>query len=269
MTVASTSIALKNFDRVADSYDATRGFPPYVEERVIGGIAALLKELGAEPHVIEVGVGTGRIAAPLAAHGIKVTGTDISTGMLSKLDSKGAGVEPVKAEASQPPFKAKSFDAALFVHILHLVPDAEATIRSTMKLVREGGMVLRGSTENEEPLEREAHGIIRAIATEIGGEEAARRTRDQETIGVFNDVVDEAGAWMEVVELDRWYEPVTGQAILDQWAEQSPSSTWNVSAEHIPAVIERARPAVEKLFGTLDRTLDARRSFTLMVARLP
>lgn len=269
MTVASTSIALKNFDRVADTYDATRGFPPYVETRVIRGIAGLLKELGTQPAVLEVGVGTGRVAAPLAEHGIRVMGTDISEGMLARMEAKAAGVEPVLAEASHPPFKAKSFDAALFVHILHLVPDPEATIRSTLKLVRNGGMVLRGNTENEEAIEEQANEVMRQIAMEVSGQEVAPRSRDQGTVALFNEVVNEAGAWMEVVEMDRWWEPVSGQAILDRWGDRVASATWGLNDEQAAVLTERARPEMEKLFGSLDRVLDARRSFTLMVARLP
>ncbi|MFZ9629822.1 MAG: methyltransferase domain-containing protein [Ilumatobacteraceae bacterium] len=43
------------------------------------------------PCVVELGVGTGRLAIPLAALGVEVTGVDTSRSMLDVLASKGAG----------------------------------------------------------------------------------------------------------------------------------------------------------------------------------
>ncbi len=66
---------LISFDRAVDYYDQTRGFPPGVAEQVAGTAAGMLAPNSA---VIEVGIGTGRIAKPLAAMGYKIFGLDIS-----------------------------------------------------------------------------------------------------------------------------------------------------------------------------------------------
>ena len=63
-----------SFDRVADRYDATRVHPAEASAEIaaglmrVGGIQA-----GAE--VLEIGIGTGRIALPLLASGVNVTGS--------------------------------------------------------------------------------------------------------------------------------------------------------------------------------------------------
>jgi ubiquinone/menaquinone biosynthesis C-methylase UbiE len=62
--VPSNSI---NFDRAASYYDETRGFPAGVEEQV-GAFIAQSVNLDANSRVLEVGVGTGRIALPLSPH---------------------------------------------------------------------------------------------------------------------------------------------------------------------------------------------------------
>lgn len=59
-----------------------------VEESVI----RLLKEYaGGRPRALELAIGTGRIAIPLALAGVKVTGIDISEEMVSRMRAKPGG----------------------------------------------------------------------------------------------------------------------------------------------------------------------------------
>src|SRR5438128_12662491 len=81
----NTEYALSiSFDRAADTYDQTRGYPPDVQER-IG--RALLDAAGAthQSRILEMGVGTGRIALPIIRAGYRYTGVDISPRMMEKL----------------------------------------------------------------------------------------------------------------------------------------------------------------------------------------
>ncbi|MEN9229874.1 MAG: class I SAM-dependent methyltransferase, partial [Thermostichus sp. DG02_5_bins_236] len=75
------------FDRAADFYDATRGFPAGVDEEIAD---AILTAVGAtsETHFLEVGIGTGRIAWPLIRRGYSYVGIDISEQMLAQLRRK-------------------------------------------------------------------------------------------------------------------------------------------------------------------------------------
>ena len=101
------------------------------------------------PHLLEVGIGTGRIAVPLAERGVRVTGIDISAKMLAILRDKRPDIDVMFAEASRPPLRDASFDGSLFVHILHLVPDPEATIRATMAAVRPGGVMIEAGDDKD------------------------------------------------------------------------------------------------------------------------
>lgn len=79
-------------DRIADRYDDQHPFVADVEAEV-----ALLATLAAPGNrALELGVGTGRIAIPLAARGVAVTGIDISSRMLERLAQKPGG-ERVRA----------------------------------------------------------------------------------------------------------------------------------------------------------------------------
>lgn len=75
-------------DAVADVFDGTgwAGDPGDTEET----IEWLAENSGGGP-VLELGVGTGRVAVPLARRGIEVHGIDASEGMLTQLRDKPGG----------------------------------------------------------------------------------------------------------------------------------------------------------------------------------
>src|SRR4030095_2484529 len=58
-----------SFARVAHCYDETRALPAEVMAAVVARIAGELGPITSSPLLLEVGVGTGRIAAPLADAG--------------------------------------------------------------------------------------------------------------------------------------------------------------------------------------------------------
>jgi SAM-dependent methyltransferase len=73
-------------DHIAEVYDAM--YPPgsSVEDAV-----ALLAELADGGRVLELGVGTGRLALPLAARGVEIEGVDASAAMVARLRAKPGG----------------------------------------------------------------------------------------------------------------------------------------------------------------------------------
>lgn len=73
-------------DRAAASYD--RRWPRWGDEE---GCVAFLARAARGGRVLELGVGTGRIAIPLAARGLEVHGLDTSRAMLAKLRRKRGG----------------------------------------------------------------------------------------------------------------------------------------------------------------------------------
>jgi SAM-dependent methyltransferase len=66
--------------------------------------------------VLELGVGTGRLALPLADRGVEVWGADASTPMLARLRAKpgGAGVRVVQADMGALPLRALPRFAVVF-----------------------------------------------------------------------------------------------------------------------------------------------------------
>jgi SAM-dependent methyltransferase len=264
-----TNEQLKSFDRVADVYDETRGLPRDVERAIAGGITRLVFDVAPEPLLLEVGIGTGRIAAPLAAEGVRVTGIDISPKMVARLLAKRRDIDVMLAEASRPPLRATSFDALLFVHILHLVPDAEATLRATLPLLRPGGVVLYGGDDGQVGRRAEAEAIIRRAARDIAGVALSEwETRDR--VGeLVRRVLRERCLDVRDVTLARWRRRGTGRRMIERLQRQDYSSSWKIPPQAVPAIVERVTPELDALYGGLDREEEFERSFTLTVGRLP
>jgi SAM-dependent methyltransferase len=70
-------------DRIADVYDGWFAVPSDTEDTV-----GFLSDLAGTGRVLELGVGTGRVALPLAQRGHEVHGVDASEVMVEKLRSK-------------------------------------------------------------------------------------------------------------------------------------------------------------------------------------
>ena len=71
-------------ERVAGVYDEWHSsFDPHAID--------LLAELASSGGALELGIGTGRIALPLAAKGVKVSGIDAAESMINRLKSKEGG----------------------------------------------------------------------------------------------------------------------------------------------------------------------------------
>jgi SAM-dependent methyltransferase len=76
---------------VAARYDATIG--EYGEPAAIDAAVDFLAELAGDGAALELGIGTGRIALPLAERGVPVRGIDLSEAMVARLRAKPGGDE--------------------------------------------------------------------------------------------------------------------------------------------------------------------------------
>lgn len=130
------------FDQALEFYDRTRSLPPDAMEAVLG---LLTRELAERQPCIEIGVGTGRMALPLAERGIRMVGVDLSLMMLGELRRK-AGASPTfpvaGGDAVHLPFADAWFGAGLAVHVLHLIPAWGDALAELARVVRRPGVVL-------------------------------------------------------------------------------------------------------------------------------
>jgi SAM-dependent methyltransferase len=99
---------------VAERYDATLG--ERGDPAVVAATADFLASLAGGGAALELGIGTGRIALPLAARGVRVHGIDLSADMVAQLRAKPGGAEiPVTIGDFASARAGKTFSLAYLV----------------------------------------------------------------------------------------------------------------------------------------------------------
>jgi SAM-dependent methyltransferase len=246
-----------SFDRIAASYDATRGFPPGVE-RSVAELFANAGNLMPGSRVLEVGIGTGRIALPLAAHVARYCGVDLAPGMLAQLAAKRAAlrISPVQADATRIPFASAAFDAAIGVHIFHLIPGWRDVMAELARVLRPGGVLLHGG-DDQSQAPAWWTGWRRRVEGHAGGEDVgvphAELRRFPETLGWTL-----AGAHR--ISFARRMRP---SEVIDLVAARTWSSTWRLSDEALADVVAAVRSDLTSALGDLDREVDLPSGFWL------
>jgi ubiquinone/menaquinone biosynthesis C-methylase UbiE len=185
------------FDPAAGYYDETRGFAPGVEGPAI---AAMVRagEFAPDSRILEVGIGTGRIALPLAAHVRSVTGVDLSRGMIDRLLAKrdDQAVYPVLADATRLPLPTNAFEGAVAVHIFHLIPAWQTALQEVARALKPDGRLVSAYYDQAEKLSP-VHELLSAA-----WDEAVGRDR-MENVGVprarYGTFLTEEG-WRQVGE---------------------------------------------------------------------
>ncbi len=117
------------FDLIADYYDETR---EPLRKDVLG---FLIDHLTGMKEILEVGVGTGRVAIPLQEAGFDITGIDISEKMLDRARHKGLRKAFI-ADARKIPFPDESFDATIIVHVFHLLNNRKQVLEEALRVSR-------------------------------------------------------------------------------------------------------------------------------------
>lgn len=90
----------------------------------------------AEPPVLYLGVGAGRLAAPLAKRGIRLVGVDAHPGMLERLAGRGLPIELVESRIEDLDLLPHRFDLAIAPSNILF---SQARLRGAARHLGEGG----------------------------------------------------------------------------------------------------------------------------------
>lgn len=126
-------------ERIAGVYDDMYG---EYEEAMIERLAELADEGG---RVLELGIGTGRVALPLRQRGVEVVGIDASPAMIARLRAKPGGAEVRVVEGSFAEFDlGETFDLVYVVfntfYSLLTQEEQVSCFQSVARHLAEGGV---------------------------------------------------------------------------------------------------------------------------------
>jgi SAM-dependent methyltransferase len=143
------------YDENAERYDAAEPW----ERRLLGADARrIVRE--ARGDVLELAIGSGR-NLPLYASGVRITGVDVSSGMLRlarrRAATLGLDVTLLEGDVQALPFPDASFDTVLTTFSLCTIPDDRAALAEARRVLRPGGTLLL--TEHV----RSPNGLVRLV----------------------------------------------------------------------------------------------------------
>lgn len=263
-----------SFDRAADFYDATRIHPPEVGAR----IAEALITAGRIPpggHVLEIGVGTGRIALPLLARGVHLSGVDISPRMLDRLQAKydegrrsavvaWGALDARVADMTALPFADGRFDAVVAVHVLHLTTAWRRALDEALRVLAPGGRLLLGQdVSNSDAVGIRVQDRWLRIISSMGHDPARPGAASQ---AVILDELRRRGLRAEVRDVASWQMSTTPRAAIDDIARRMWSRTWDVPDDLLSVSVRELTRDVEQQYrGQMDIPQAATYSFRLAV----
>jgi len=203
---------LRDFEPVSAYDSIARLYDPW-SRGVVEDIGFYVDEaLAADGPVVELGVGTGRIAIPTAAAGVAVIGVDSSAGMLEvcAAEAKKAGVQALLdlrlGDLRRPPVDERvNLVTCPFRAYLHLASDRDRleALGAARELLRPGGRlifdVFKPSREDIE----ETH--ARWIEREPGIDERADWDLERQTLTLsVRGAGDESTMTLWWLEPERW-----------------------------------------------------------------
>ena len=276
-----------SFDRAAEYYDATRGYAPGSAERIRDAIVARAG-IGRDARVLELGVGTGRIALPFIRGGYDFTGIDLSQAMMDRLLAQIAGdagragyrLDLRQGDVTALPFADTSFGLVVSVHVVHLVDDWQAMLREARRVLRPGGALVLGYDS--------APGDGRPIAGEAVPEAVQVRDhwlRLREELGVarpggrsnlwgsderITDYLESLGAHVEEVALTPFERPpLTPRQMRERLSARMYSADWSLSDEQHAAMLRRLDEWFAQHIAAPDMPGTGLGEFRALVARWP
>lgn len=131
------------FEKHIDDYEAWFDKHRFVYESELRAIKEILPVSGMG---LEIGVGSGRFAAPL---GIRY-GVEPSRAMREK--ARERGIKVIKGVAEALPFGEQEFDFALMVTTVCFLDDMDLAFKEVLRVLKPGGCFIIGFVDRESPL---------------------------------------------------------------------------------------------------------------------
>ncbi len=248
------------FDHAAGDYDATRGFPLAISDRVADAAAEMV---GPGAQVLEIGIGTGRMAKPLLARGFRVTGIDLSREMMRRLlETLPPGASRpalVETDATRLPLASGGFDAVVSVHVFHLIAPWRQALAEARRSLKRDGLLLIGY--DWRPPDSPAARILKkwqeiVRTREPGGDLPGARDFDDVTAALV-----EMGARMDERAVGEWTTTRALAQHIETIEHRAWSAAWNVPVNFFVECLTELREWAIREYGALEQAFTVSHKF--------
>ena len=170
--------------------------------------------------VLDLGCGTGNVAAAAAAAGAEVVGVDPAARLLEVARERVPGMEFVQGTAEAIPLPEDAFDAVVSVFGVIFTPEPEAAGAEIARVLKPGGRALL-TTWVPAGAVHEAFGAIGRALAEISGEEP-RKPFGWGEPQVVRDLFARHGAQVEIAEERITFTAPSAEAWIEEGERSHP-----------------------------------------------
>lgn len=218
-------------DRIAEYYDdwVAHALPQDLDQTV-----DVLRDLAGAGPILELGIGTGRIALPLAESGVEVHGIDASERMVAELRKKSGGAEiPVRMGDFSSFDLGQQFSLVFVVFNTFFALLTEEAQRSCFRSVAAhlhngGRFLLEVFVPDLSRFDRGQRVSVRRIETDLVQIDAALLDEQRQQINSQHIVITESGTRLLPVQLRfAWPEQLDQMAAEAGLALENRWSSWN------------------------------------------
>ncbi|MCB0076326.1 MAG: class I SAM-dependent methyltransferase [Anaerolineales bacterium] len=249
-------------ERVAQDYAKQRAHPPWVSAQIGRAVVA---RLGRGARLLELGVGTGRIARPIAAAGGRVVGIDLSQEMLREVPpTADAPIMLLRGDIQSLPVKSSSMAGVMAVHVLHLIPDWRLALSEIVRVLRPGGLFIQGrdQTDPDSIAGQLRHQLrIAVMALLPDAQPPAARASIPQALAAMGGTAQAE----QVVAC--WLESSSPAAILQGMMSRADAETWALDDGLLQAAVGRVHEWATAQWGDLARAQPVERRFLLNVTQ--
>lgn len=247
-----------SFGSMVELYDETRTFDRDCFDSALDFLVGRFppRNFG---NVLEPGIGTGRIAAPMAERGYRITGVDISEEMLSILKRRLAQSEkPLQisvqmADMTELPFSDGSFDMVMAVHLFWFIKEWRKAVDEILRVIRTDGAVVLMHTGMgaEVPLLNDRYKELCAEQgcpiESVGVKSTSEVINYVAEMGCHVEQIRDRWRWTSHIRLDKALDYINSRAY--SFATFAPDSIHKLA-------IRRLEAELKDQFGSLNTVID-------------
>jgi ubiquinone/menaquinone biosynthesis C-methylase UbiE len=256
-----------SFDNMVRLYNETRIFDEECFESALDYMVERFPPR-AFPNVLEPGIGTGRIAIPLAKRGYWIMGVDISEEMLAFLKNrlvssgKSSRVFYQRGDVTKLPFPDETFDMAIATHLFYFIRDWRRAADEILRVVRTGKpiVLMHTGTGTEIPFLNERYKELCAQYSHpieaIGVKSTGEVVDYYKNLGYHPERISDRWRWASNIKLNKALGYIRSRAY--SFTTFAPD---NIHSK----VVEKLRCELESQFGNLNVTVDIPNQVYLVV----